>query len=111
MQAARYRRVIFDANLCFDGQVKHVVQSYFFQLRIITKIRSFFYHALIYKMSYMLLSILASITAMHYSGIHHGSIHCLQLEQNAAAQLITGQRGMIILPLLLNSLHWHPVRF
>lgn len=39
LQAARNLGVIVDANFCFDGQVKSVVQSGFLQLKIIAKIR------------------------------------------------------------------------
>ncbi len=41
------------------------------------------------------------------------SINKLQIvaEQNAAARVLTGQESMIMLPPILQSLHWLPIKF
>lgn len=62
-QAAKNLGVMFDAELCFDAQVKSTVKSCFFQLKTISKIRSF-YPILTYTRFYMLLSSLTWTTAM-----------------------------------------------
>ena len=44
-------------------------------------------------------------------GLDQRSLQCLQLVQNAAAQLLTGTKKQEHITPVLASLHWLPVRF
>lgn len=87
--------VIGDANLSFDYQVKNVVQSYFFQIKIISKIRSF------YKKLYVLSSVLGLIIIMHFTQVSAATPSTGWYEEQQLNVLL-GQRDVI------TSLHLSP---
>ena len=106
-QAARNLGVISD--LCFENQDKNVVKLCFLQLKIISKIRSFLSFADLQKTIHAFIYSPLDYCNALYSGISQGSLHHLQLVQNAAVRLITGTKRYEHITPVLGSLHWLPV--
>ncbi|KAF7667099.1 hypothetical protein LDENG_00076430, partial [Lucifuga dentata] len=85
-------RVIFDSCLSFNVQVTKVVQSCFFQLRLIFKVRPFLSFSDLEKVIHAFITSRLNYCNALYSGISKGNIHRLHLIQNSAARLLTHSR-------------------
>ncbi|KAF7649803.1 hypothetical protein LDENG_00135890, partial [Lucifuga dentata] len=83
--AARNLGVIFDVDLCFEAHVKNVVQSCFFQLKKISKIRSFLSPTDLHRVIHAFIFSQLDYCNALYAVISQSSLHQLQLVQNAAA--------------------------
>ena len=102
--------VMFDSDLTFKPQVRAVVQSCFFQLRTIAKIKSFLSHSNLQTVILMFIfSRLDNCNAL-YSGLPDKTIQPLQLVQNAPARLLSGAKMRDHISPILRSLHWLPVK-
>ena len=106
---ARNLGVLFHSKLTFIPHVNKLVQSCFFQLHFVSKIK----HMLtppIWKKSFTHSSFPDYCNSL-LSSIHQKSLSRLTLVQNSAARLQTGfNRCQPITPILA-SLHWLPVCF
>ena len=107
--AARNLGVIFDSNLSFNKQVSTVVQSCYFQLRNISKIKSFLSPPDLEKVIHALITSRLDYCNSLYSGLCKKTISRLQLIQNSAARLLTNTRKQEHITPILAALHWLPV--
>ena len=98
-------------NKHVDKQVSAVVSSCFFQLRTISKIRSFLSPQHLQRVIIMLIISRLDYCNSLYSGIAKETINRLQLVHNAAARLLTRTRMREHISPVLASLHWLPVKF
>ncbi len=103
--------VTFDSELKFDKQVNSVVKTSFFQLRIISKIKSFLTFSDLEKVIHAFITTRLDYCNSLYTGINQYSLSCLQLIQNAAARLLTGSQKRDHITPVLASLHWLPIKF
>ena len=101
---ARTLAVILDSILSF-------VQSCFYQLRSISKIRSFLLQTDLEKVIHAFISSWLDYCNILYSGLSKKAISRLQLVQNAAAWLLTNTRRQENVSPVLTSLQWLPVSF
>ena len=107
--SARNLGVIFDSNLSFNKHVTTVVQSCFFQLRNISKIKSFLSTANLEIVIHSFISSRLDYCNSLYSGLNKKTISRLQLIQNSAARLLTNTRKREHITPILAALHWLPV--
>ncbi len=88
-----------------------VIKSSFFQLRQLSKLKSF----LSFKDFEIIIHICISSRLDYcnglYVGIDQASLTRLQMVQNAAAHLLMGARNQGHITPILASLHWLPIRF
>ena len=109
--AARNLGVIFDFNLSFNKHISTVVQSCYFQLRNISKIKSFLSPPDLEKVIHALISSRLDYCNSLYSGLCKKTLSRLQLIQNSAARLLTNTRKQEHITPILAALHWLPVSF
>ena len=102
--------VIFDSELSLDRQVSSVVQSAFYQLRIISKIKSFLTPSDLRRVIFLFIFSRLDYCNSLYTGLPDSTIHRLQLVQNAAARLVSGTKMREHISPILLSLHWLPVK-
>ena len=107
---ARTLAVILDSILSFEKQI-NIVQSCFYQLRSISKIRSFLLQTDLEKVIHAFISSWLDYYNILYSGLSKKAISRLQLVQNAAAWLLTNTRRQENVSPVLTSLQWLPVSF
>ena len=103
--------VIFDNSLKFDKQVNAVVRSGFFQLRILTKVKSFLSFEDLERVMHAFVTSRLDYCNALYAGINQSTVKRLQIVQNAAARLLTGSRKRSHITPILFSLHWLPIRY
>ncbi len=101
--------VFWDQGLKFDKQINAVISSCFFQLRLLSKIKSFLSLKTLEIAIYALITTRLDYCNSLYLGISKSSIARLQLVQNAAARFLKGQRKFDHVTPILKSLHWLPV--
>ena len=106
--SARNLGVIFDSNLSFNKHVTTAVQSCFFQLRNISKIKSFLSTANLEIVIHSFISSRLDYCNSLYSGLNKKTISRLQLIQNSAARLLTNTRKREHITPILAALHWLP---
>jgi len=107
--------VVFDESLKFERQINSVVKSCFFQLRLLSKVKTFLsfknfekvLHAVLHAFIFSRLDYCNSL----YAGTSHSAMSRLQLVQNAAARLLTGAKKRNHITPILRSLQWLPVRY
>ncbi|KAF7661202.1 hypothetical protein LDENG_00266910 [Lucifuga dentata] len=87
------------------------MQSCSFQLRQITKSKTFLTFKDLEKVIHAFISSSLDHCNALYSGIRKSNIHQLQQVQNAAAWLLTGSNRRQYITPVLASLHWVPVHF
>ena len=109
--SARNLGVMFDSELSFKTQVTKVVQSCFYQLRNISKIKSFLSFTDLEKVIHAFISSRIDYCNALYSGLPKKVISRLQLVQNSAARLLTNTRRREHITPILAALHWLPVSF
>lgn len=103
--------VIFDSSLSFAAQIKCVVESCFFQLRTIAKMKSFLSVADLETVIDAFISSRLDYCDAIYFGANQSLISKLQLVQNAAARLPTSTKKRERIIPVLEKLHWLPVKF
>ncbi len=101
--------VFWDQSLKFDKQINAVISSCFFQLRLLSKIKSFLSVKTLEIAIHALITTRLDYCNSLYLGISKSSIARLQLVQNAAAKFLKGQRIFDHVTTILKSLHWLPV--
>ena len=108
---ARNLGVHFDSDLTFIPHVNKLVQSCFYHLRSISKIKHMLTPPDLEKVIHAFIFSRLDDCNSLLSGINRKSLSCLQLVQNSAARLLTGfNRHQHITPILA-SIHWLPVCF
>ncbi len=101
--------VFWDQGLKFDKQINAVISSCFFQLRLLSKMKSFLSLKTLEIAIHALITTRLDYCNSLYLGISKSSIARLQLVQNAAARFLKGQRKFDHVTPILKSLHWLPV--
>ncbi len=102
--------VLFDSGLKFDKQINAVVNSCFYHLRRLAKVKP------VLSLKNFEIVIHAFITSRldYYNSLYYGanqsSISRHQIVQNAVARLLTGSRKFDRISPILTSLHWLPVK-
>ena len=108
---ARNRGVLFDTELFFIPHINKLVQSCFYQLRSVSRIKHMLTPPDLEKVIHAFIFSRLDYCNSLLSGINQKSLSRLQLVQNSAARLLTGfNRRQHITPILA-SLHWLPVCF
>lgn len=102
---------IFYEHLKFDRQIHSVVKSSFFQLRLLSKVKSFLSFKNFEKVIYAFITSKFDYCNSLYAGISQTALSQLQLVQNAAAELLMGFHKWDHITPVLRSLHWLPVRY
>ncbi|KAF7656471.1 hypothetical protein LDENG_00040460 [Lucifuga dentata] len=87
------------------------MQTCFFQLRQITKIKPFLSFTDLQKVIYAFIYSRLDYCNALYSAVSRRNIHRLQLIQNAAARLLTHSRRRDCIISILAALHWLRVTF
>lgn len=104
--------VTFDSGLRFDKQIRSVVStSFFFQLRLLAKVKPFLSRQDLEKAIHAFISSRLDYCNALYVGLSQSLISRLQLIQNAAARFLTGTSRREHITPVLSSLHWLPVCF
>ncbi len=103
--------VTFDNGLRFDTQVRSVVSTSFYQLRLLAKVKPFLSHQDLEKAIHAFISSRLDYCNALYVGLNQSLISRLQLVQNTAARFLTGTSRREHITPVLSSLHWLPVRF
>uniref|UniRef100_A0A3P9JT56 Reverse transcriptase domain-containing protein n=1 Tax=Oryzias latipes TaxID=8090 RepID=A0A3P9JT56_ORYLA len=103
--------VILDCHFKFDKQVSAVVQSSFYHLRLLSKVKPYLPHDTLERVVHAFIFSRLDYCNSLYSGINQSLLHRLQLVQNSAARLLTGTRRRDHITPILRSLHWLPVSF
>ncbi|XP_041848233.1 uncharacterized protein LOC121644403 [Melanotaenia boesemani] len=103
--------VILDSQFDFSPQVTKVVQSCFYQIRNIAKIKHFISQSDLEKVIHALVSTRLDYCNALYAGLGLKLLSRLQLVQNSAARLLTGTKKHEHITPILASLHWLPVNF
>jgi len=102
--------VFFDADLCLEQHVSHIVRTCFFYIRSLGKIRPY-----ITKKAAASVAVSLVLSRIDYCnsllvGLPQTQIKRIQSAQNAAARTVTkGRKGDHITP-VLRELHWLPVQ-
>ena len=97
--------MIFDGDLNFNRQVNSVVRSSSFQLITISKIRHFLSPSDLERVIHPLISSRLDYCNSMYLGMSQATISCLQLIQNATAQLLTRSKKQDHITPIPASLH------
>ena len=92
-------------------QVKKVVQTCFYQLRTIAKIKSILSFADLEKVIHAFITSRLDYCNALYTCLNQKSISRLQLVQNAAARLLTNTKKRDHITPVMATLHWLPVVF
>ena len=108
-QTSKNLGVLFDQKLNFEPHVKKVVQTCFYQLRNIAKIKSLLTFQDLEKLIHAFISSRLDYCNALFTTLSSSSIHRLQLVQNAAARLLTNTYRRSHITPVLKSLHWLPV--
>lgn len=108
---ARNLGVFMDCSFKFDRQISSVGKSSFYQLRLLSKAKSYLPYSDLERAIHAFITCRLDYCNSLYCGLDHSSIHRLQLVQNAAARLLTGTRKREHITPVLASLHWLPVSF
>ncbi len=103
--------VIIDSELGLSKQINSVVRNSFYQLRVISKLKSFLSFQDLEKVIHAFITSCLDYCNSLYSGLPQSSLSRLQLVQNAAARLLTGAKKYDHVTPILASLHWLPVHF
>ena len=103
--------VLFDSDLNFGAHIKRVVQTCFYQLRNISKIKPFLSRPNLEKLIHAFITSRLDFCNSLYSGVTQKTLSRLQLVQNAAARLLTNTKKRDHITPILASLHWLPVAF
>ena len=100
-----------DSDLKFDSQIKAVVESSFFQLRQLAKIKPVLQRQQFETVIHAFVTTRLDYCNALYMGVNWSSIAYLQLVQNAAARVLTGTSNYVHISPILASLHWLHIHF
>ncbi len=89
--------VIIDSTLSFDNQIKSVVKSCFYQLRMISRLKPILSFKDLETVIHAFITSRLDYCNSLYVGICQRHLSRLQIVQNAAARLLTGMKKGIIL--------------
>ncbi len=103
--------VILDSELCLTKQINTVVKNSFYQLRIISRLKSFLSFNDLEKVIHAFITSCLDYCNSLYLGLPQSSIARLQMVQNAATRLLTRAKETDRVTPILASLHWLPVHF
>uniref|UniRef100_A0A3B4FFR0 Reverse transcriptase domain-containing protein n=1 Tax=Pundamilia nyererei TaxID=303518 RepID=A0A3B4FFR0_9CICH len=103
--------VYIDGSFKLNKQVSAVVQSCFFQLRQLARIKPYLPADVFERIIHLFLTCRLDYCNSLYYGLDHATIHRLQMIQNAAARLLTGTKRREHITPILASLHWLPVPY
>lgn len=103
--------VALDNRLHFDKQIGAVVKISFFQLRLLSKVKSFLSRADLERAIHAFISSRLDYCNALYTGLNQSLLNRLQMVQNAAARLLTNVHKHTHITPVLCSLHWLPVRY
>ncbi|GAA6093889.1 uncharacterized protein LOC116685831, partial [Tachysurus ichikawai] len=103
--------VIFDKSMHFDKQISAVVKVSFYQLRLLSKVKSILSRADLEKAIHAFISSRIDYCNALYTGLNQSLLNRLQMVQNAAARLLSKTSKRSHITPVLHSLHWLPVRF
>ncbi len=103
--------VIMESSLVLDKQVSSVVRAAFYQLRIISKLKSILSFRDLETIIHAFVSSRIDYCNSVYIGITQGQLSRLQLVQNAAARFLTRTKKRERITPVLVSLHWLPLEF
>ncbi len=100
-----------DSSLVLDKRVSSVVRAAFYQLRIISKLKSILSFRDPETIVHTFVSSRINYCNSVYIGITQGQLSRLQLVQNSAARFLTRTKKRERITPVLVSLHWLPVEF
>ena len=103
--------VTLDCDLNFNKHFSNITKSAIFQLRSISKIRSFISFSDAQTIIHAFVTNHLDYCNSLFSGLPQKSINRLQLVQNTAARVLTRTRKYEHITPVLASLHWLPVAF
>lgn len=103
--------VTFDSALKFDKQIRSVIQTSFYQLSLLAKVKGYLSPQNLERVIHAFITSRLDYCNSLYVSIDQSLLHHLQLVQNAAARLLTGKRKREHITPILASFHWLPVRF
>ena len=108
---ARNLGVVLDSNLNFNKHFSNITKSAIFQLRSISKIRSFIYFSDAQTIIHAFVTNHLDYCNSLFAGLPQKSTNRLQLVQNTAARVLTRTRKYDHISPILATLHWLPVAF
>ncbi len=108
---ARNLGVIFYSELCLEKQISSVVKNSYYQLRIISRLKSTLSFQDLEKVIHAFITSRLDYCNSLYLGLPKSLLARLQMVQNAAARLLTGAKKHDHITPILASLHWLPVSF
>ncbi len=108
---ARNVGVIFDSELCLEKQISSVVKNSYYQLRIISRLKSTLSFQDLEKVIHAFITSRLDYCNSLYLGLPKSLLAHLPMVQNAAARLLTGAKRHDHITPILASLHWLPVSF
>ncbi len=103
--------VVLDSNLSFENHISHVTKTAFFHLRNISKLRNMLSVSDAEKSVHAFMTSRLDYCNALLGGCPASSINKLQIVQNAAARVLTRSRKYDHITLILQSLHWLPIKF
>ena len=103
--------VMLDSSLNFNKQINSVVRSGFYQLRVISNLKSLLTQNDLEILIHAFITSRLDYCNILYTGLTQSNIHKLQMVQNAAARLLTGTKKREHITPVLAQLHWLPVKF
>ncbi|MGL4878764.1 hypothetical protein, partial [Paraclostridium dentum] len=106
---ARNLGVLFDCNLSFEHHITKLVQSCFYHLRNIAKIRPMLNFNDAETIIHAFISSRLDYCNSLFSSLHQKDLKRLQIVQHSAARLLTGTGKFSHITPRLASLHWLPV--
>ncbi len=89
---ARNLGVIFDSELCLEKQISSVVKNSYYQLRIISRLKSTLSFQDLEKVIHAFINSRLDYCNSLYLGLPKSLLARLQMVQNAAARLLTGAK-------------------
>ena len=99
-----------DSALTFSSQINHCVSSSFTSIKLISKLKSFLTHKEKCTLATSLVLSKIDYGNSLYYGINTSFINKLQYVQNSAARLVFNRRKYDHATVLLETLHWLPVK-
>ncbi len=105
--------VILDSNLSFENHISHVTKTAFFHLRNleIAKLRNMLSVSDAEKLVHAFMTSRLDYWNALLGGCPASSINNLHIVQNSAARVLTRSRKYDHISVILQSLHWLPIKF
>ena len=100
--------MVFDRFLNFEKHVSKICQTSYMHLRRIASIRHLLSQNAAEQLIHAFITAKLDFCNSLLTGLPHGTIHRLQLVQNAAARLLTSTKRTAHITPILNKLHCYP---